>query len=148
MIWRFQILIKYQMGFKMVHSNSKRAKSRVCQSQVCNFHTAHSSALTQNKFGLFNFRCCHFGFCFCGEGELGSLLLPPKKQKSTNMTFVPLYWTRACFPIWNSSRKNWKIKTGLNKFEQHLGLETTLKKLVFQACQQLEQILSYVVVLA
>ena len=35
----------YQMHFKMVHSNPRKAKSRVCQSHVCYLHTTHSSVL-------------------------------------------------------------------------------------------------------
>ena len=36
--------------FKMVHSNTKNAKFRVCQSQVCYLWTTHSSALKQVTF--------------------------------------------------------------------------------------------------
>ena len=35
----------HHMHFKMVHSNTKKAKSRVYQSQVCYLHTTHSSVL-------------------------------------------------------------------------------------------------------
>ena len=35
----------HQMCFRMVHSNTKNAKSRVRQSQVCYLRTPHSSAL-------------------------------------------------------------------------------------------------------
>ena len=35
----------HYMHFKMVHSNTKTTKSIVCQSQVCNLCTTHSSAL-------------------------------------------------------------------------------------------------------
>ena len=34
-----------QMSFKMVHSNTKKAKSRTHQYQVCSLRTTHSSAL-------------------------------------------------------------------------------------------------------
>ena len=36
----------HQMRFKMVHSNTKKARIRVCQSQVCYLHTTYSSLLS------------------------------------------------------------------------------------------------------
>ena len=41
------------MCLKMVHSNTKKAKSRVRQSQVCYLHTTHSSVLRPNTSFFF-----------------------------------------------------------------------------------------------
>ena len=48
------------MCFEMVHSNTKIAKSRVCQSQVCYLRTTHSSALKRRNCPSFMPFCHHY----------------------------------------------------------------------------------------
>ena len=83
------------MHFQMIHSNTKNAKSRVCQSKVCCLHTTHSSVLKaefilERKrffFFFFFYRFVAYTFQFF---EVKSILPIDRYQNATSKA-ISLY---------------------------------------------------------
>ena len=121
----------HQMCFKMVHSNTRNAHSRVCQSQVCFLCTTHSSALKnvgrggkhntiQIVFTLYinHSRCTH---CHLPLSFTAYIILPLNKSMILAPNVVISYMK--ILTIW-THKKNPTFYAFINMLRPwHLGLK-------------------------